>query len=159
MCVSCYLLFCCISFGDRSADRFAERLQALILWDFCVQSRLDRAFTAKNSKSMLFSGVGQSADRNWIHLRVIRGVIESNLLDKVALFLCTFFKILPGFFLPLAYFWLHVYNRRIEKSYRKICNQLFLTPCKYQRNTKKLLQNLQSAFFDPKYIIEDKKYL
>ena len=62
--VDCYLLFCCISFGDRSADRFVESLQSLILWDFCAQSGLDRVVTAKNSKSTIFSGVGQPADRN-----------------------------------------------------------------------------------------------
>ena len=59
-----YLLFGCISFGDRSADRFVERLQTLILWEFCVQSGMDRAITVKNSKSTIFSGVGQPADRN-----------------------------------------------------------------------------------------------
>ena len=41
-----------------------ERLQTLILWDFCVQSSLDRAITAKNSKSTIFSEVGHLADRN-----------------------------------------------------------------------------------------------
>lgn len=79
-----------------------------------MQSGLNRAVTAKNSKSTIFSGVGQPADRNLIHLRAIRGVIESNLFDKVALFLCTFFKIYSGFFAV----------------------SLFLTPCILQRNTK-----------------------
>ncbi len=33
------------------------RLQTLILWDFCVQSGLDRAVTAKNSKIMISVGL------------------------------------------------------------------------------------------------------
>ena len=40
------------------------RLQSLILWDFCVQSGLDRTVTAKSSKNTIFSSVGQPTDRN-----------------------------------------------------------------------------------------------
>ena len=41
-----------------------ERLQTLILWDLCVQSGLDRAVTAKNSKNIIFSRFGHPTDRN-----------------------------------------------------------------------------------------------